>query len=313
MNEDHNNAELETLVDGYLEGQLTDGELKRLNSLIESSETARQRYWELAIVHGLLEQGLQSASVKAAGGEHPAVATVKKANRPKWPGLAAAAAGVVIGVFSASMVWAYRGSQRETEVRAEVLFESFESDEPRPLVRLFPDQAGRWFGDLEVGARPNDGLEPERGESVAKFIPVSTRKYSYARYLIDVEDLPLTELGDFSQLEVKASFASDQTTVPVRYQIRLAAFAEAPEEIRAIWNRESLLFDTVLQHTARNFLAKPHREGWRKLTSRIELPPGSRSVVISLGVAGQEGAAPSGGHYLDAVRVRLISSRAPQG
>lgn len=308
MKETNNNAELDALVDTYIEGRLSDEEANRLNALIEGSGPARRRYWELALVHGMLEQGLQTASVKAAAGELPATATVKPGKFLKWPGLAAAAAGLVIGVFSASMVWAYKSSPPSPEVREEILFESFEGDESRTLAPAFPDRAGEWFGDLTVAVRSKDGLEPERGGSVARFNPVPTRKYSFARYIIDLEDLSPTQLEQVSQLEVKASFASDQMSVPARYQIRLAAFAQPPEEVRAIWNRESLLFDTVLQHTVRNYLASPDREGWKKLASRIDLPPGTRSVVISLGVAEQGGSSPSGDHYLDAVRVRLIFS-----
>lgn len=313
MKDTNNNAELDALVDAYIEGQLSVEQATRLNALIEGSEHARRRYWELALVHGMLEQGLQTASVKAAAGEQPAVAPVRRGIFLKWPGLAAAAAGVVVGVFSASVVWAYKGSPLSPEVREEILFESFEGDKSTTLSPLFPDRAARWFGDLTVAVPAKDGLDPERGESVARFVPVSNRKYSYARYIIDAEDLQLTELGAVPQLEVKASFASDQRSLPARYQIRLAAFAQPPEEVRAIWRHESLLFDTVLQHTARNSMASPDQEGWKKLASRIDIPPGTRCLVISLGVAEQEGSAPSGAHYLDAVRVRLISSRAPQG
>lgn len=308
MKEKKDNAELDALVDAYIEGQLTEEEANRLNALIEGSERARHRYWELALVHGMLEQGLQTASVKAAAGGQATVATVRQGVFSKWPGLTAAAAGIVVGVFSASMVWAYRVSTPSPEARNEIMFESFEGDEPRTLSPAFPDRAGKWFGDLTVAVPVKNGLEPERGESVARFNPVPTRKYSYARYIIDMEDVALTEVEHVSQLEVKASFASDQLSVPARYQIRLAAFAKPPEEVRAIWSRESLLFDTVLQHTARNYLASPDRESWKKLASRIDLPPETRSLVISLGVAEQGEASPSGDHYLDAVRVRLISS-----
>ncbi|MEN8715383.1 MAG: hypothetical protein ABF384_10790 [Verrucomicrobiales bacterium] len=312
MKEAKHHAELDRLIGACLEGQLTAAEAEKLNTLIEGSGEARRRYWELALVHGMLEQGLQAASVKAAAGEQPAVARARQGFILKWPSLTAAAAGVVLGVFSASLVWAYKDSPPGRVMREEILFESFEGDDARTLVPAFPDRAGEWFGDLTVGVLLKNGLEPERGESVARFIPVSTRKYSYAQYILDLEDLAPSQIEDFSQLEVKASFSSDQTSAPTRYQIRLAAFAQPPEEVRAIWIRESLLFDTVLQHTARNYLASPEREGWKKLASRIDPPSGTRSVVISLGVAEQGGAPPSGDHHLDAVRVRLISGPAPQ-
>lgn len=303
--------ELDSLIDAYLESRLSDSEVEQLSVFIEESAEARERYWEMASIHGLLEQSLQNASLKAVTSDAP-VSSLKSKRGFRWSPIASAAAGLMIGVFGATMVWAYKGTVAEVELREEVLFESFEGDEPMALVPRFPDRAGVWFGNLTMGEPARNGLDAERGDSFAKFTPIADRKYSYARYLIDVEDLPLAEFEQRPQLEVKASFASDQEAFPARYQIRLAAFSQSPEEVRRIWNHEEDLFETVLQHTARNYVTKPDQEGWKKLFSRIDIPSGTRSVVISLGVAGLGGETLSGSHYLDAVRVRLVSSLPPQ-
>ena len=78
MKDSNNNTELDALVDAYLDGRWSDQEADRLSALIEKSAEARDRYWELALVHGLLEQGLQTASVKAATGEAPTAMSVKR-------------------------------------------------------------------------------------------------------------------------------------------------------------------------------------------------------------------------------------------
>ena len=302
---------LDSAIDAYLENRLSESEVEELSALIEESAEARERYWEMASIHGLLEESLQSASLKAVTSEAPVI-PMKPKFGARWNSIASAVAGLMVGVFGATMLWAYKGSAPKAELREEVLFESFESNEPVALVSRFPDRAGEWFGNLTTGLPPMEGSEPERGDSVAKFTPNPDRKYSYARYIIDVEGLPLSKFAQSPQLEVKASFASGQEVLPARYQIRLAAFSQTPDEVRAIWNHEAVLFETVLQHTARNFVAKPGTLGWKKLVSRIDLPTGTRSVVISLGVAGPVGSSSSGSHYLDAVRARLVSSLAPQ-
>ena len=307
-----NANELDSAIDAYLENRLSESEVEQLSSLIEKSAEVRERYWEAALIHAFLEQSLQNASLKSVTSDDPVAFVASNPKRSfRWNPIASAVAGVMIGAFCATMVWAYKGPMANAEVREDVLFESFEGNEPMPLIARFPDRAGAWFGNLITAFSPEDGLDPERGKSVAKFTSAHPRKYSYAWHILDVEDLHATEVGQSTQLEVKASFASDQLSAPVRYQIRLAVFSQPPEEIRAIWNREAVLFETVLQHTARNYLAKPDEEGWKKLFSRIDIPPGARSIVISLGLAGQDGSWLSGAHYLDAVRARIIFNPAP--
>lgn len=307
-----NANELDSAIDAYLENRLSESEVERLSSLIEKSADVRERYWETALIHAFLEQSLQNASLKAVTSDEPVTFVASKPKRGfRWNPIASAVAGVMIGAFCATLVWAYNSPMTNAEVREEVLFESFEGNKPMPLIPRFPDRAGAWFGNLTTAFSPENGLVPERGKSVAKFTSAQPRKYSYAWHILDVEDLLSTEVGQSTQLEVKASFASDQLATPVRYQIRLAVLSHPPEEVRAIWNREAVLFETVLQHTARNYLARSGMEGWKKLYSRIDIPPGARSVVISLGLAGQDGSWPSGAHYLDAVRARLIFNPAP--
>ena len=69
MKEKDNNSELDALIDACLDGRLSEAEADRLSQWIEESSEARERYWELASVHGMIEQSMQSASLKAATGE----------------------------------------------------------------------------------------------------------------------------------------------------------------------------------------------------------------------------------------------------
>ena len=93
------------------------------------------------------------------------------------------------------------------------------------------------------------------------------------------------------------------------FQIRLAAFSQVPHEVRPIWNDSEVLFDQVLQHVGRNHITKPGQDSeWHKLGASIEIPPGTRSVVISLGAGMVDSNADKSNHYLDDVRVSLVDS-----
>ena len=109
MKANKNNSELDALLNAWLDGQLTEAEAKTLSEWIEESSEARERYWQLASVHGMIEQTMQRASLQAATGEQP-VEPVRTRGLLGWSKLKAVAAGMVIGIFSASLAWAFKNS-----------------------------------------------------------------------------------------------------------------------------------------------------------------------------------------------------------
>ncbi|MEZ5301438.1 MAG: hypothetical protein R3F11_12425 [Verrucomicrobiales bacterium] len=127
------------------------------------------------------------------------------------------------------------------------------------------------------------GIEPFDGGRVIELTPVATRKYAYARRIIDLADHPPAVPGQTRQLEVTAAFAARDLANSAQYQIRLKRLQPTPAEVRPIWNDESILFDTVLQHTGRNVAIEPGEQGWNEIRATLEVPPDTRSLVISLG------------------------------
>jgi len=85
---------LDALIEDWLEGRLSEPDAARLSVLLEQSPEARARYWETASIHGLLEQALQEASVRAMTGQSLPVASVRPRFR-YWRPFAAAVAGLV--------------------------------------------------------------------------------------------------------------------------------------------------------------------------------------------------------------------------
>ena len=136
------------------------------------------------------------------------------------------------------------------------------------------------------------------------------RKLSYAWRIVDLAEYPEAASAGTLRLEVAASFNTPRPARPSRYQIRLAAFSEDPADVRAIWNNEPMLFDTVLQHVGRNVLTKPGETDWQTVRAAIQIPPGTRSIVISLAAGEADPAQPMLERYLDDVQVRLVITHA---
>ena len=311
MKEKDHNSELDALIDACLDGQLSKAEADRLSRWIEESSEARDRYWQVAAVHGLIEQSMQSASLKAATGQD-FVTPVKTDEGFRWSRINAVAAGMVIGIFSASMVWAYavpRGKQTRDESK-EIVFESFENPENK-WTRRFPVIANKWSGGVR-SVPVSDDVPALDGTCIGQFIAPTTWKFAYARHLIDLDEHPKRGEEHIRSVEVEASFLTSNPQQSSVFQIRLAAFSQEPEAVRPIWNDHDLLFDTVLGHVGRNYTTELGQQtGWHKLRAAIEVPPGTRSVVISLGVRGDESGSATSDHFVDAVRVRLVDTVGP--
>ena len=309
MNEKRNDDELDAWIDACLDDRLNKEEAARLSQLIEESSEARKRYWEMASVHGMIEQSMQNASLKAVTGEEFPTAKEKPKRHFTWPRLTEIAAGIVFGILSASLVWAYKSPPLEKSPReiTELLFESFEDPSAHYSAR-FPKEAGVWTGDMTIVA-PTSGVEPRRGEYVAKMSPVPERKFSYARRILDLSTLPPLEAGKNREIRVQSSFLSLNSELPSHYQIRLAVFSESPEELRPIWNDASVLFDRVLQHVGKNHITDSSSSEWHKVRASIEIPPNARCVLVSLAVA-DVGHDAHSEHYLDAIRFRMIETPA---
>ena len=308
MKKDKNISDLDDVLNKYLDGSLTEDEALDLSNRIEESSEVRERYWELASIHGMVEQTMQSASLQATTGRESA----EPERRPRVSGLSrikTGIAGLAIGVFSVSVVWAFNLPQDEKsdqEIR-EIVSESFE-DPGKEFKSRFPSEAGKWFGEIS-SISADEAISSASGVRVAQFIDNPKVKFSYARYLIDLDEYAKPGQNQSRSVRVEASFFASNPDDSSVFQIRLAAFSQEPQEVRPIWNDQEVLFDQVLQHVGRNHITKPgQKPDWQRLEASIEIPPETRSLVISLGAGMVDSNGDKSNHYLDEVRVSLVDS-----
>jgi hypothetical protein len=258
----------------------------------------------------MLENVLQQASLRVVTG-NASPERDHAAGWLRWRPWSAAAAGLAFGILSASLVWAYAlpGAKSPVERVVPILAEGFEKAELSPP-RGFPRVANEWAGDLSAPVTAEAEVTPIEGTRMTRLAPTGTRKFCYAWRIMDLAEQPAPVNGETRRLEVSAAFNAPGPARPLRYQVRLAAFSQEPAAVRRIWNNEPLLFDTVLQHVGRNLRVEADDRSWQTVRATMEVPPGTRSVVISLGASeGDPHSAPET-YVLDDVQVRFVIAQA---
>jgi hypothetical protein len=286
------------LFTGHSAEVLTAEEHAELQNSLRSDAEAR-RLW---FVHQDVEAGIHARVVAA-----PVATTVRVIKPMRWTSrrpMMAAAAGLAIGLFSATLVLGY-GAQLRVRMQT-LLAESFE-DEALPLQRGVPSHADVWSGDLR--AVESGEVKAAAGQRMAGLPPVENRKFSYAFRILDLTALPPTHGGEVRQIEVTAKFHAPAQGMRDRYQIRLAAFAEDAAGARQVWV-DNLVNEMALMHVVKTAKSEQDAQGWATVRSLIDLPAEARVLLISLaaGLPGEPGRIqPAGDHYLDDVQVKLLT------
>lgn len=299
---DHiSSSELDALIDGCLEGQLNEADAARLSAHLEQSAEARAQYWEAASIHGLMEQAMQNASLRAVTGQSSPIISSRQ-YRSQWRPLSAAALGLFVGLFSASLVFGFV-TQRSAikKVPVPIFAPSFE-DSSILLASGFPNSAGQWGGDaaqvvsVENGIAAKDGKFMLRLESVTKAAP---RIYQ----VLDLQSLPTDPSTGMREIEVTASFASSNSEAALRYMIRAFAVTDEPNELGSSWFDRR---DESIAMVTRGLDILPGEDGWQTLSVKLQVPSNARSLVLFFGVRTPDKTARTSPHYLDDVRVSLL-------
>ena len=307
----NDHGEIDTLISACLDGCLSDADADRLSRWIEESSEVRQRYWELASVHAMIEQSMQSTSMKAITGQ-VVVPAPKSGSHFRWSRITSVAAGILIGIFSASMVWAYAvplASQTQ-RVSKEIVFESFEDPQMKSSGR-FPTNANQWFGKM-LSVPETGGMPAVEGTRLGKFENVPKHRFTYARYVVDLDEYAEPSDKHTRSIEVSGSFFTPDLDPTSVFRIDVAAFGEAPEAVHPVWIDREHFHEVVLQQVGRNYspeLSDP--PNWHEVKVTMEIPTGARSVVVSLGSGKRAPGGAGSDRYLDAVRVHLVDTFEP--
>ncbi len=299
----------EQLIADYLDDALSESDQKELNAWLKADAANMQRFTEAVMFEQQIRAAAQAKAQQLAASGFEATVTPAKSQARwlSWRPLTAAAAGLVFGLLSASLVYGFV-SPSQVKVKAMIM-EGFEDKDMR-TDHLVPNRVGVWGGNLLPPQGAEAGVKPAEGLYMVKLPWVERKKMTYAFRFLDMTQLPPLAAVETRQIEVTARFQSASPIKKDRFQIRLAAFAEDVGAAREIWVND-FVDEMALMHLAKTVRTDADASGWTSVSSVIDVPASARVVLIALAAGVADTEIPKTGYYLDDVHVRLITHEAP--
>ncbi len=280
------------LIDALIEGDITGADFLRLEAEMSIDPVARKAYFDrVALTQALTEEAASAAAMKA----------MPKMKLPQswtsWRPLTAAAAGLVIGLFSASLVFGFAGGFSEGMTRSDIAVADadFERAEMK-LEQGFPSGPQSWAVD-EAEVSPIKG-----GGKALRLLPRMEHPYSRAVQIVDVRQ---AGAGRACSLELSARFMNSDLAHVCRYKLRLIGFAETADALQPFPLETS---DEGLVSSSQVLDVPVGAAGWHGVTTVMPLPPEVKTVVIWLGASTRPQPGPKVAHWVDDVRLQRLST-----
>jgi hypothetical protein len=285
-------SERNELIDALIEGDITEADFLRLEAEMSIDPVARKAYFDrVALTQALTEEAASASVMKA----------VPKMKLPpswiSWRPLTAAAAGLVIGLFSASLVFGFAGGFSEGMTRSDIAVADadFERAEMK-LERGFPSGPQAWAVDeAEVSLIKGGG-------KALRLLPRMEHPYSRAVQIVDVSHVGAKRA---CSLELSARFMNSDLAHVCRYKLRLIGFAETADALQQFPLETS---DEGLVSSSQVLDVPVGADGWHGVTTVMPLPPEVKTVVIWLGASTRPQPGPKVAHWVDDVRLQVLST-----
>ena len=203
-----------------------------------------------------------------------------------WRPLTAVAAGILFGLFGASMVFGVGG--RWTDKVTSLFRESFESD-PAPSVTGVPQQLNQWSGDFSELVGEQQGVKPAHGTKMIRMLRADfegksvTKLNTYGDLMKIVDVRPFTRETNGGEVVFSASALFNAATFPEaeRYDGVVTLYA-----VDEIGSTEKNLLKNSLAHTCNGLGLSLDRNPttWESATARLQLPAGTNFVILKVSV-----------------------------
>ena len=171
MNKDH--QELSDLIQVCLDGRASDEQVALLNSTLRSDEAARDLYLQLADTHSCfaVDESLWMDDIADGRAFEAPTRQPSSFNWLNWRPIAAAAAGIVFGMFCTSVLFAYTQPRSPVVVNKvlPVADAEFESGSQVPA-RGIPSRGGAWSGDFSRVVMAENGITPKHGQRMLRIL-----------------------------------------------------------------------------------------------------------------------------------------------
>ncbi|MEQ1829313.1 MAG: hypothetical protein ABL921_25335 [Pirellula sp.] len=284
---------------------ITANEHEELQQFLRNDAIAR-RMWFL---HQDIELGLR-AQMRTTSDE-PACPQPRR----QWRPFAATAAGVMIGLFSASLVYAYITPSFKKVMT--LLQESFETGST-PLVTGIPIEPGYWSGDYSDVVGEDEELKPKKGKKMLRFMRADfegksnlqpSRTSSIWR-LVDLRPYR-HEFGDGGAVaQLSAVFNAQEFPQGRSYFEFVQIHALDAAMAAALKERDWTELNASSLALARSAAVELDRDPatWQRIDCEHRVPGHADFLLIEIGLKQMpktNQSAEFAGHYLDDVRLKL--------
>lgn len=301
------------LIRRHIDGTANAEEMRSLQESLRSDAAFRRtfaRYANIdaALRHGRLAQA-PAAAIPARRQRQTAMSWLH------WRPLAAAAAGIVFGIFCTSVVFAYVGPSLGSVVT--LLDDGFESG-PAPLVTGVPLVPGVWSGDHMEAVGEQQDVKPASGKTMLQLLradyegKTSSEPTAVADIyrLVDVRPWRHEFADGSAVVEFSAGFNAFAFTRGESYQCKIYVQAFDEETVtdgslRAGKTRNDR--ELAIASTGRTMLDR-HPATWQVAKGELLLPPETDFLMIHIAVKRAPQLPPTSifaGHYLDDVQLTL--------
>jgi len=235
--------------------------------------------------------------------------------------LRAAAVGLVVGMFCASVVYAYVAPSFGKVMT--LLHESFESG-LAPLVIGVPIAPGCWSGDYSAIVSEQQGAKPENGKKMLRFLrgdyegrSIPSSHSSDVFRLVDLRPYRLEFADGGAVVQLTAVFNAVPFPEVENFSATLTIFALNA----SLAGNEMLKAENVLSTESLAF-SRSSKIGldrdpatWQKVSNELRLPPDTDYLMLRLGMSNDTKAPDNrrdsfAGHFVD--KVQLVIARRPE-
>lgn len=294
---------------------LSSEEQAELNDMLRSHEEMRSHAARFLIDDAALTDCLRESQVEAMFREEgEALANISRlsGSRAKrfrvfqWRPLAA---GLVIGCFSTSMVWALNTQHWNNGIRGFFIplgNPGFERQEALPQVHLVP-KVDQWTG-LDTEIVPGGGTRPEAKEGLRmiRLGAAPAGKGYFANLMVDLTR-SRPETTEPLQIEITASFHASEPGHNEHYLLRALTSKDDAAQVSDQWDANWREMEPLaLTTTGKAIFPTAAEPGWHTITVRLDVPSSARTLVISLGSNTPGPASGRTNHFMDDVKASWL-------
>jgi hypothetical protein len=205
-----------------------------------------------------------------------------------WRPLTAMTAGVVFGLFGASVLLGFGLGGHRTEKVTSLFVESFEGG-PAPLVTGVPQQLNQWSGDFSEVVGEQQGVKPAHGTKMIRMLCADfegksvTKMNTYGDLMKIVDVRAFTRETNGGEVVLSASALFNAANFPEAERYDGVVTLYAVDEIG--YTEKNLLNDSLAHSCSGPGLSLDRNPAtWESATARLQLPAGTHFVVVKVSV-----------------------------